>query len=70
MTERMIFEELRNIILNEPLWPGDTISHQGANECVKRNYAARDKDGYFISTMYGKRIYVLKVPTEGFNEDE
>jgi hypothetical protein len=56
MDERHVLEELRNICVNEPLWPGSTISHETANECVKRGWARRDDQGNFVSTEDGQRI--------------
>ena len=50
MTEYHIAEELYNITKNQPLFPGDTISHETANECVRRGYAKRDADGNFVLT--------------------
>lgn len=49
VTEVTIRAELRNIMANEPLWPGDTLSHETANECVRRGWARRDADGDFIT---------------------
>jgi len=50
LLERHIQEEMYNIYTNQPLFPGDTISHKTANECVRRGWAERNKDGDFIST--------------------
>ncbi len=54
MNEKHILEELKNICQNEPLWPGDTISHQGANGCIGRGWARRNDDGDIISTAKGR----------------
>lgn len=51
-----LFEELANIIANSPVWPGDTISHRTANECVRRGWATRNKDGSFEPTASGEMI--------------
>lgn len=53
MLEESVIEELRNIAMNQPLFPGDTLSHQTANECVKRGWARRNEDGYFVLTSQG-----------------
>jgi len=48
MTEDNVVEELRNIWSHYPVFPGDTLSHATANECVKRGWAKRDESGNFI----------------------
>ncbi len=53
MSERGVLEEMGNIRKNHPLWPGDTISHQMANECVRRGWARRDGDQQFVPTPLG-----------------
>lgn len=45
--------ELENIAANSPLWPGDTLSHATANECVARGYARRE-GGNFVITEVGR----------------
>jgi hypothetical protein len=52
--DNQVFEELENIYVNEPLWPGATISHTTANECVRRGWAERDAEGNFITTEDGR----------------
>lgn len=49
-------EEMANIVTNGPLWPGDTVSHGGANECVRLGWAVRDADGDFVATDLGRRM--------------
>jgi hypothetical protein len=39
--EKHIQEELYNIYINEPLDPGDSISHVTLNECINRGLATR-----------------------------
>jgi len=53
LEERHVLEELKNICKNGPLFPGDTISHITANECVRRGWAVRNEDGYFTATLEG-----------------
>lgn len=55
MTESNICAELRNIVLHEPLFPGDTLSGTTVNECVRRGWASRDADGFYIATEDGLR---------------
>lgn len=50
MDESTVREEARNIALNHPVFPGDTISHRTANECVSRGWARRDSNGCFVPT--------------------
>lgn len=64
MTEREIREELTNIVQNEPVFPGDTISHATANECVRRGWARRDDRSYFVSTDLGEAV-----DTDAFHAD-
>ena len=58
MTEANISEELLNIVHHAPLWPGDTISHSTAAECVRRGLARRNRNGNFVPTFKG-RLRVL-----------
>lgn len=46
-------EELQNIVANEPLCPGDTLSHETADECVRRGWARRRRDGRYVATDEG-----------------
>jgi hypothetical protein len=57
MNEKTLTQELRNIVLHEPLWPGDTLSHATANELVRRGLASRGGAGnaYFVATVAGIR---------------
>lgn len=48
MNENNVVEELRNIWANYPVFPGDTLSHATANECVKRGWVKRNGEGDFI----------------------
>jgi len=50
MLENHIQNEMYNIYVNQPLFPGDTMSHKTANECVRRGWAKRDRRGNFVST--------------------
>ena len=48
--EKNVREEARNIALNQPLFPGDTISHRTAKECARRGWAKRNENGDWIAT--------------------
>ena len=49
-----VYEELSNIVRHAPVFPGNTLSHATANECVARGWAQRDVNGDFIPTSTGK----------------
>lgn len=57
MQEKHYLEELGNIVENAPVFPGDTISHAGANECVRRGWAERDDNSDFVPTELGRQVY-------------
>lgn len=59
MDERHYREELKNVVENAPLDPGDTISHAGAYECADRVWIRRDSKSNWIPTDLGKRIYLV-----------
>ena len=48
--EKHVLEEARNIARNAPVFPGDTLSHSTAYECMRRGWATRDDNGDFIPT--------------------
>ena len=50
VTEENMMEEQRNINMNWPLFPGATISKEGANACVDRGWAYRDDAGFYYPT--------------------
>ena len=52
-------QELWNIYRNQPLWPGDTLSHATANELVQKGLAERTADGYFILTEKGRQLVLV-----------
>ncbi|KKN81422.1 hypothetical protein LCGC14_0320350 [marine sediment metagenome] len=54
MALKHVVEELFNIYRNGPLFPGDTISHATANECVRNGWARRDDKGDFVATDAGE----------------
>lgn len=54
MLEKSVIDEMRNIAENEPVFPGDTLSHATANECVYRGWADRNNDGDFVATDKGR----------------
>lgn len=55
ISDRHCVEEMRNIADNYPVFPGDTISHESANECGRRGWAVRNTDGNWIPTAEGLR---------------
>ena len=57
MQEKHLLEELKNIVEHYPLFPGDTISHSTANECIERGWATRSKEGNFLPTKAGIEIF-------------
>lgn len=62
ITEKHVLEEARNIALNAPVWPGDTLSHAAARECERRGWATRDCDGNWIPTSHAP--FTLARPTQ------
>lgn len=60
--ERHVLEELRNIVRNGPIWPGDSISHQTMRECVARGWARRLPDGDVTVTAKGAAVYHRVLP--------
>ena len=50
MNMKHIMEEMRNIARNQPVAPGDTLSHATAKECERRGWIRRNKDGKWIPT--------------------
>lgn len=52
MREQSVREELRNICENYPVFPGNTLSHETADECGRRRWAVR-ADGDWIPTALG-----------------
>lgn len=57
MNTETVLDELANIVRGCPLWPGDTLSHRTANECVSRGWADRNKAGNFIPTEAGRAVF-------------
>lgn len=53
MLEAHVFEELGNIALNQPVFPGDTISHPTARACEDRGWVRRDGSGNLRITAAG-----------------
>lgn len=51
-----VAEELSNICLNGPLWPGDALSRDTAKECLRRGWAKRNEDGLFVATAEGRTL--------------
>lgn len=55
--EKVIFEEFYNIYRNEPLFPGDSISHKSLRECINLKWAVRDSEGNVHTTKMGRDHY-------------
>jgi hypothetical protein len=53
--EKHYLEELGNVVTNQPVWPGDTLSHRTANVCGERGWIKRDSKGDWIATRLGER---------------
>ena len=49
------YEELANVKLNGPIWPGDSISHDTLNSIVGRGWAVRYPNGLVGITDAGLR---------------
>lgn len=64
MSMKNVIEELINVHENAPLEPGDTISHDTAQECYKRGWIIRNADSNWILTDAGKE-YVNKIYKRG-----
>ena len=54
----MLLAELLNVAENQPLFPGDTVSHAGAAELQKLRYIKRSANGRgdWVLTDLGKRM--------------
>lgn len=61
MKETHVLQEMRNIARHYPVFPGDTLSHATANECVRRGWAERDENGDFVPTGKGPFHVVASV---------
>ena len=48
-----LHEELRNVVENYPLFPGDTVSHRTAKACARLGWIKRQGNGYWIPTALG-----------------
>lgn len=59
-------EEARNIALNAPVFPGNTISHKTAYQCEEMGWAKRDENGNWVPTesnpFYGLSAKPAAVP--------
>ena len=65
--EKHIQEELYNIYINEPLDPGDSISHVTLNECINREWAQKNYNGTVSLKRHGiiqleESEYIEKLP--------
>lgn len=57
MSESAVYEELANVVRNYPVFAGDTLSHETANECGRRGWAKRNHNGDWIPTPEGRLAY-------------
>jgi len=53
MIEAHIFEELYNIYLNGPVFPGNTLAHYTVQECEDRGWVRRNSNGDLVVTSLG-----------------
>jgi hypothetical protein len=58
-TYASLMEELGNVALHQPLWPGDTVSHAGAYELCRLGLIRRHEDGggHWVLTELGLLTY-------------
>ena len=56
MKAKHLLEELHNVCANGPLFAGDTISHETANELVATGWARRNPKGEFVATDEGRAV--------------
>ena len=54
---KLALDQLGCVYRTQPTFPGDTLSHQAANECRKRYWITRDHDGNWVTTKLGNLIY-------------
>jgi hypothetical protein len=53
---RKVMEELRNTINKSPVAPGEVLSQDSVNECLKMNWVRKDEMGFFVPTELGKAM--------------
>jgi hypothetical protein len=60
LTHDNLMDELSNVAQNQPLWPGDTVSHAGADELCRLGLIKRSGEGnnYWVLTDDGLRTYL------------
>jgi hypothetical protein len=51
------WDELRNVVQNYPVWPGNTVSHASARELAEQGLIVRNSKGDWIPTAKGLRRY-------------
>ena len=61
-----LMEEFENVARNQPVFPGDTISHQGANALDTAGMIERNVDGNWILSDAGRGFWVMwsRIPAE------
>ncbi len=52
-------EDLENIARNEPVWPGNVISHEALHALEKGKLVMRDDDGNVILSSKGQDLFHL-----------
>lgn len=54
-----LMEEFENIAKNQPVFPGDTISHRGAKVLTLAGLVERNNGGYHVLTEKGRQLWAL-----------
>lgn len=52
-------QEFENIAKNQPVFPGDTISHRGAKVLTRAGLVERNNGGYHVLTKKGEQLWSL-----------
>lgn len=52
-------DEFENIAKNQPVFPGDTLSHQGAKVLAQAELTKRNENGDHVLTEKGKQLWAL-----------
>ena len=62
-------EEFENIAKNQPVFPGDTLSHRGAKVLTLAGLVERNNGGYHVLTEKGRELWLLwkDVPVDDSN---
>jgi hypothetical protein len=49
-------EELKNTISKSPMDPGEVLSQDSINECLKMNWVRKDETGFYVPTELGRAM--------------